>query len=263
MLKTTFRITILALFLFIGIFGIYSFQNYSNQSTSQETPQILSEETKISPEIKIYDKQNGIFTIIFPDQSLSLVSNSSELSVQDFATNNRLDYLINAGFFLEDKSHAGLLIQNGEKKVSLATLDKQLSHVVVLNDNAIKFAPKEDFIYEGIQNAFQVGPLFIDRNNIREDLINNSVNGRGRYLRSILGITESGKSFFMAFTRPRSLNEVYEYILELKDLKNEIVSAVNLDGGSSVAIFSLTDETFTFGSQKRLPFFLGWEAGNE
>lgn len=263
MLKTTFRITILALFLFIGIFGVYSLQNYNNQNVEQETPQVLSEVINAPPEIKIYDKENGVFTVIFPDQNIKLFNNTELKTTQDLTDAFDFNYVINAGFFLEDKSHAGLLLLNSEIKVPLARLDKQLSHVVTFDNSTINFIDKNDFIDDGVQNAFQVGPLFIDKNNIREDLINNSINGRGRYLRSILGVTESGKSFFIAFTRPKSLNEVYEYILELKDLKNEIVSAVNLDGGSSVAIFSSKDDTFTFGSQKKLPFFLGWKEGDE
>lgn len=263
MLKTKLRITIIVLIFFVGVFSVYSLQNYNFQDTKRAAPQVLSEVTNASPEIKIYDNGKGVFTVIFPDQNIKLIHNTELKTTQDLTDAYDFNYVINAGYFLEDKSHAGLLLLNSEIKVRLAQLEQQLSHVVTFDNSSIKFIAKEDFIGEGIQNAFQVGPLFIDRNRIREDLINNSINGRGRYLRSILGITESGKSFFIAFTRPRSLDEVYKYIIEIKDLKNEIISAINLDGGSSVAIFSLEDETFAFGSQKKLPFFLGWKKSDD
>lgn len=258
MIKTLSKLIILVIVGLISFVGIQHYSNLNSNKSLPEQSQILSEEIQANSVVKKHDRSEGVFTLIFPDQNINLHNNVENITVEKFASDLGSEFLINAGYFLEDKSHAGLYISNGIKETNLAILDNQLSHVVQLDNNKIRFISKDTFNNQNVQNAFQTGPLFLENNIITDEYIDKSINGRGKYLRTIFGITKSGKSFFASFTRPYTLEEVANYLLNLPELQFETISAVNLDGGSSVAIYALRKDSFKFGSQKKLPFFLGW-----
>jgi exopolysaccharide biosynthesis protein len=164
---------------------------------------------------------------------------------------------INSGFFLDDGSHAGLLTVNGFKYVSLAPNDKQLTHVVRYQDNFLSFIPNSDYAFSSTSDfEFQSGPLFLENGNARSDLINSSPNGNLTTFRSFIGLTPENKIFIGVTTKQVDLVTLGN---ELKKLLGQNITVMNLDGGSSTAVYFRDSSLNSFGTSKILPNFIMFE----
>jgi uncharacterized protein YigE (DUF2233 family) len=164
---------------------------------------------------------------------------------------------INSGFFLEDGSHAGLLTVKGFKYVALAPNDKQLTHVVKYKDNTISFVPNSQYTFDSTTDfEFQAGPLFVDNGSIRDELINASPNGNLLTFRSFIGLKTDNKIFIGVTTKQVELKTLGN---ELKKLLGENITVMNLDGGSSVAVYFRDSSLNSFGTSKILPNFIMFE----
>lgn len=205
-----------------------------------------------------FTNDNSITIIKFnADLNIQLLENhSAEITTEVFATNANCVGMINAGYFLPDYSHAGLLKLGGEIRANLARLDKQLTHIVTLNplsfnDDAASF----DILNNQSNSLFQTGPLIIQSNTIQNELINNSLNGKGEHLRSILGYTDENEIFFVISKLPITLTNLSERILASEMFSGKNISAINLDGGGSVSLFT-QDRKAQYGIAKKLPYYL-------
>ncbi len=238
----------------IGLFFLTGLQDLEFTSGSEENN--LYEE--IIEENKYYysDKDKGIKFIEFINFSeINLIDNKDLIPTEDFNNGNTI---INAGYFLPDKSHAGFLFINGEEKVPLSFSDNQVTHIVEISDS-IYFLTKDEILNNKAKNAstyFQTGPLIIRDNEIQHTLIENSVNGNSDHRRSVLGVTSEGSVFFLATSKTYSLKELSEIILTIPSLSNKTISAINLDGGSSVSLYSNENKEFRIGAAKKLPFLI-------
>lgn len=203
-----------------------------------------------------YDIGN-INVVFFSKASLMYTPKSPETIAKQVMNSSFLAG-INAGYFLSDFSHAGLLIQDGEMIVDIALNDSQLTHIVQIGE-FIEFFPKEKFFElpkDKEFTYFQTGPLIIDRNQIQTIAISNSVNANRKTFRSFLGYTSTGRNFVVQTLLPFDLFEIAKLLLSLDVFRNSEISVVNLDGGSSVSFFSKERNDFNFNIRKSLPSIL-------
>ena len=209
----------------------------------------------------VYNK-DGIYLSLFQLDELELKLYVQEdqqnlQSVEEVIRTKQLNTAINAGYFHSDYSHSGLLKISGKTIAPIVPDDVQVTHIVELGKNINIFPASTYTTSNDEKTKFQTGPLILKDNQIQEDYIHNSLNGDGEYLRSILGITEAGEAFFMATTKLYSLTDIAEYILCLNIFHNKTITAINLDGGTSVALYAQDNEDIRLGLEKKLPFFLG------
>ncbi len=210
------------------------------------------------------DDAFGLNVVIFKNTIDFYYQVDEKKTLKELGNANNLIFATNGGYFTEDYSHAGLLMINNTIEVPIARLDKQVTHIVTIDSdaNTIDFAEAKIFDPQKYINndnfiAFQTGPLIIQNNIVQNTYIDSSPNGTGSYLRTVLGITKSGKRFFATVTIPNDLKSIAKKLLELPLFKDEIISVVNLDGGSSTAMFSSENNDFNFRTYKQLPIILG------
>lgn len=236
-------------------------------STNPETPtEVQSEQfetTQINNINYTLDSTNDIYVIKFKDPIKIAYDTVGETSFRKNAEKNNFKLAINGGYFLDDLSHAGLLAFDGKIIESIARADSQVSHIVVFNSktNSMDILLAKDFNLDTALDknnlSFQTGPLVIQSNSIQNQFIENSLNGSGKYRRSLLGFTDNGDKFFVATRRTVDLKTLAQKILEFPEFQNVKITVVNLDGGTSVALYSKDNEDFTFGTARELPIIIG------
>lgn len=208
------------------------------------------------------DDQKGIYVIAFKEPLEYLTLSKPQLTLDKVSIQNNFAISINGGFFNADYTHSGLYIKNGELIQPSAKTDKQLTHAVILEDGKIMGfkSIQEDFkIYlnDSTKTIFQTGPLLIDSDKVRTDLIDQSVNGKGKYLRTLLGYTLDGKYFFIATSKTYTLSDIADEIKKIPLLKSSVLNVINLDGGASTAMYSSENEDYDLFNYKILPNILG------
>jgi exopolysaccharide biosynthesis protein len=222
-----------------------------------------SDESKDNQDIQYIElEKEGVYIILFSRNYILEYLASTNTEFGDYAEEKNLTAAINGGYFLEDNTHAGLLILDGEQISPAAPTDLQVTHQVVINeDSSIDFKTAKNFEIENYLGknvtVFQTGPLIIDENIVQTSLIKRSLNGEARYLRSILGRTDSGERFFAISRKAYDLKTLAEILLESDTFKEETISVVSLDGGSSTALYSESERQFNYNLSKELPFIIG------
>jgi len=187
---------------------------------------------------------------------------SYPLSVRETALGLDLRFVINGSFFENDRqnaAHAGWLSLQGLKHTDLKR-EPQLSHVVradpasgqVTFIDYRKFEPDSSSRYI----EFQTGPLVLEENRIAEAEIRASINGLRRHTRSLLAFDDAGAHYFIALFEPLRLDELAARLLELPVFTGRKLSAVNLDGGPSVAFFSRDHAELNYNEEDHLPILL-------
>lgn len=183
-------------------------------------------------------------------------------TVKQVGINNEFDVMTNGGFFLEDNKYAGALVIDSNIISQPAPLDTQLSHVVTYDPdlNDYEFIQTTKFnINKGYYLAFQTGPLMI-LDNVRQDsYIANSLNGSGEYLRTFFGVTNEGEVISGITTKKITLELLSDYLLSLEVFKDKKITVINLDGGSSVALYLGESNPKNYGQFKILPVLLGFK----
>lgn len=242
---------ILLLILFLAFIWIYI---YKNESGIREAP------THEQPLQYYEDKDKGIKAVFIDKDSKIEIFYDPKISKSVFETSqiNKFRFAINGGFFTEDNTHAGLLVLNSRKEVQIAPKDTQLTHIVDLTTPKINFYQALDYSLEGrnVETAFQTGPLILDSGVIQNEFIENSLNGEGDYLRSVLGQTESGEKFFLVSSNKIDLKTLAREIKNIPRLQNKKITAVNLDGGSSVSLYINDNVDDSYATFKKLPVLL-------
>jgi len=172
-------------------------------------------------------------------------------------------FMINGTYFDGVRGHAGhagwLKIYG---KVFAALRDEdQLSHVVVWDRAAGRFhiQPRETFKTPGTDSTieFQTGPLIIQNNRITFNPIRKSKNGRTAHLRTLLAISDHRKLSFVTVRKKVTLTDLAAYLLKLTQFRGMELDVINLDGGSSVALFSRKFPELDFNSTDHLPVIIG------
>jgi uncharacterized protein YigE (DUF2233 family) len=204
----------------------------------------------------------GIYAAKFDSESVSL----EYLSQMDLAkstsehldeSNSSTSILINAGYFTPEFSHIGLLAESGDISSSLSFNNPQANAVVQFNNGTLSDFMANDYVYSNeVDLAFQTGPLIIKDNIIQSESINNSLNGNGTYLRSVVGYSDEGYGFILASINTVALSTIGEFLINEDVFFTGNITAVNLDGGSSVSFASSENEEFGYRRDKKLPYYI-------
>lgn len=188
----------------------------------------------------------------------------NDATLDSIARREDLRCLINGSFFngaRGDASHAGWLSQYGHRVTPLMD-DRQLTHIVRNNGTkrTITFLPVRSFVASEDPHLleFQTGPLVIETGRIREDLIRSSINGATRHTRSLLATLDQHRCFFITVTERVTLTELAATLRRLSVFQNGRLDVINLDGGSSVALYLRDVPGVNSNAGDRLPILIGF-----
>jgi len=258
----------LLLLLLLIVTGLFIFNLYSNVNLNgflnlnifdsdgfEFNPEVDHNQVAVDLEYEYFSFENGIKIIKIPKSSA--IRYFSQANVENKQTTREVGFdsniVINAGYFREDLSHAGLLKANGRLIQELSSGDSQLNSIV--NFDSQDFTINDlNFDLSQSQNAFQTGPLMIFNNEIQKSSIDNSINGTIRAFRSVIA-TDNSSIYFISTSRSFTLELLSEELLNLNIFDGDL-TATNLDGGSSVSLYSFENSEINIGVSKKLPYYL-------
>ncbi len=124
----------------------------------------------------------------------------------------------------------------------------------------IEFLPARSFVATDDPQLleFQTGPLVIEMGRIREDLIRTSINGSTRHTRSLLATLDQHRCFFITVTERVALADLAAMLRRLSVFQNGRLDVINLDGGSSVALYLRDVPGSNSNADDRLPILIGF-----
>jgi uncharacterized protein YigE (DUF2233 family) len=159
--------------------------------------------------------------------------------------------------------HEGLFVVNGKAHAPLKALDKQLSHVVNINEAGaiVAITPAEENSTPANRwkdgTHIQTGPLVVDAGHIATAFIDAAINGKDRYKRSALGVTSDGATIIVIAKTPRTLHDLANAVLNVNHYRRRKLTLVNLDGGPSTALHSTEQPQLSYGADKVTPIVFG------
>ncbi|BCX14050.1 MAG: hypothetical protein KatS3mg085_582 [Candidatus Dojkabacteria bacterium] len=250
---------------FVVLYSFYQLEfvktgndNFSETEVTTSLAQTEENEFIFDDFVAYYLKDQEIYIVKLSNfQNLNLLYDPTNTkSLKEIIESNNLNFAINGGYFTDEKKHVGGLIINSDIINNFANND-QLTHVVALDEQHLElsFYSYEDFINLDKKNfkfAFQTGPIVINKGIIEYDFINNSLNGNEKALRSLIGKNNSNELIFIVTRKVYDLQTLAEILFEEEILGNE-VTLINLDGGSSVAMYLKNLEKFQINENKILP----------
>lgn len=208
------------------------------------------------------DRLNGIRFAVFKLSPTIVYDQNQSKTVRDIGIENDFKILINGGFFNDQNQYAGALEIEGVVITPPAPLDTQLSHVARYNPTTTLFDFIETRSFERDNSyslAFQTGPLFLLDNEVQDSYIDASINGNGEYIRSFIGQLDSGELIAGVTTKRVTLKDLAAKLLEASIFDGKKLSLINLDGGSSSALFLGEGNSQNYGQFKVLPVLIGFK----
>ena len=208
------------------------------------------------------DAAYGITIIGFKGNYDLLYDPSDPLSLAEAGRKYPYRYIINGSYFENSRIHAGWLSTFGVQQTPLK-VDRQLSHMAIL-DTSLGYLdfPDLDLWDTSMTNPkaleFQTGPLVIHENQVDTLAIQASINGLSPRLRTLLAYTkEDGMFYFMITREVCRLDDIGGYILSLDVFTGKTLDVMNLDGGSSTALYSRKHPNLNYNVNRALPILLG------
>lgn len=235
----------------------------SQQDTTANQPDLCK---NLSSFTLCYDNARTIQLVTFSGPLYIDFTEEESASLREQANLNGYSMVVNGGYFRGsyiDAEYSGLLQIKGEPKYQIALNDNQLTHIVVYNEETtdLEFLPARTFETKDYADEkytlFQTGPLVVKDGKIQSELISSSINGAGRYLRTLMGFTDTGEKFFVITRSNFDLSKLAEKILAFPAFQDKTINIINLDGGTSTAMFVRDLAEFSFGDSKRLPAVIG------
>ena len=204
----------------------------------------------------------GLTIIGFKDNYDIIYAPSGPLTLDKAGVKYPFRYIINGSYFEGSRVHAGWLSVFGDQHTPLK-VDRQLTHMAIL-DTSLTYLdfPDLELWNENMTNEkaieFQTGPLVIYNSGVDTLSIQASINGTGTHLRTLLATTrEDGFTYFIITREPCRLNELGDYLLSMDVFSGKTLDVMNLDGGSSTALYSRNHPELNFNTRRALPLFLG------
>lgn len=200
----------------------------------------------------LINEENGANFVKFNLNEINLnyiINNERQLTTKEVASENSI--VINSGYFLENYTHAGFLKVKNENIARSAIGDSQITHFFNFDQNNLEISKE---INQDFSNSFQTGPLLLEKGDILSEVINQSLNGKIKTFRSVLGFDDN-QIYTGTFNRPITLFEVAEF-MQNESFFSENITMINLDGAYSTSIYSSENSDLSFGSRKKLPFYL-------
>ena len=203
-----------------------------------------------------------IIPVLSPCVELLYFSDSAPV-VRDVAVQNKFRYLINGSYFHGSRLnalHAGWLRVYG-KHYTMLTDDRQLTHVVKIDSSkkSISFIRKEEFAADSTASTleFQTGPLIIENGKAATEFIQSSINGLAKHRRTLMATIENSQLVLILVREKVSLDELAKYLLRLSIFKGKKLDVINLDGGSSTALYVKAIPRLNFNIEDKLPILIG------
>jgi len=212
-------------------------------------------------DVSIYNYEKyGVTILSIPDSFDFFYQPGNTATVEEVAQQRGYRFVINGSYFHANRSHAGMLKIDG-RMYSAKIADPQLTHIVVKSkkQGAIRFVPALRYTSNEKQCAleFQTGPLVIENGRLARRLIQKSVNGPGAYRRTLLAMTDLKQVYFITVRAQVSLETLGNFLLRASVFSGKRLDVVNLDGGSSVALWAKDLPKLNFNQDARLPILLG------
>jgi hypothetical protein len=235
------------------------------QRPAHDNAVILSDSTVRSSDVVVSIWKHPHVTVVeVPDTLVFCYLPRNEAPLDSIARREKLRCVINGSFFegaRGNASHAGWLWLYG-LEITPVMDDRQLTHVVRNNSThrTIEFLPARSFEASNDPRVieFQTGPLIIENGRIREDLIRASINGSSKHTRTLLATLDHRRCFFITVTDRVTLAELADTLLRLTVLRGGRLDVVNLDGGSSVALYLRDIPGLNSNADDRLPIVIGF-----
>jgi exopolysaccharide biosynthesis protein len=190
-------------------------------------------------------------------------------TLNEIAKSNSCNTAINASYFggnYSDATHAGYLSIDGGEIAHRTdpALDPQLTQIIsyypqtqtyVVND-ANNYHPEliDRATVPGFE--FQTGPIVIKESQLQTNFINNSKNGTGKYVRTLLAIKDQKYTYLIIARQNSRLDDIGAFLLTRDFMKTGKWDVVNLDGGPSTALFSTDYPELNFNASQQLPLVL-------
>lgn len=181
--------------------------------------------------------------------------------ISSVAQNNSCEIAINASYFAgkrEKANHVGLLSIWGKQHVPLG-VSSQLTHVAVFDKNTktMGYFNARKYTPEPTKNTleFQTGPLVLNDGEIQNHYINNSKHGNYKHKRLLLATNEKNQTFIIVVREKVALGKLAGRLKEIK-LLGDTPDVINLDGGSSVALWSRSNPKVNYNAGDTLPLVI-------
>ncbi|NER21316.1 MAG: phosphodiester glycosidase family protein [Symploca sp. SIO1C2] len=251
--------------LLLGLGGVGMAAVQWTKHSSQEQ----SSGSTIYPDFQV--KDGDVIAYQFPNYDLTILSfmdnfdfiyqPSQNQSLETVAEEFDYRYLVNGSFFEASREHAGWLAVLGQER-TLFKEDPQLSHIIQYNTNTGGLNFTEAQLFQPSTQKknieFQSGPLIIDTNQVTPKYIKQSLNGLLPFKRTLLAYTEEDQRKYLMITQKKvKLDELADYLLTLSVFSGKTLHVVNLDGGTSTALYSQTHPELSFNEEGILPILLG------
>jgi exopolysaccharide biosynthesis protein len=185
------------------------------------------------------------------------MNQSAAQSIREVAQENNASVAINGGFYTSNFQPAGLFIDNG-KILEKVSGDPLLTSCVQVNKRGILFLEKKIDRCLHAMYAMQTGPLLIERGNISPNLKvlqSNLINLKPYFephKRTILAQSSNNK-ILIIITSPITLLEAANILKNSPRIfgVDNIIMALNLDGGLSTGMYIRSKETQFYSAEKK------------
>lgn len=180
-------------------------------------------------------------------EDVSLIPNFEEtFSSADVLSSEHCDFIINGGFYTRDNSPLGLFFLKREKLSNYVRSDFLNGNISKNRNGKIILSSGTPTLSDDLEFALQSGPFF----SLKNGSIQKFENEKAR--RSLVAQNLQGEIYFLAvyessdtFSGP-DLNTLKKVLLEVSNRDNlQIVSAVNLDGGSTLAFLQTGEDSIS------------------
>lgn len=228
-----------------------------------ENPGVQFEKMTVEDGVLIYNSVNyGMSIVGFKDNFEIIYDPSQPLSLKEAAKAHHFQYLVNGSYFESSRVHAGWLSIFGTHHAPLKA-DRQLSHMAIL-DTSLGYLDFPDLdLWDSSMTSttsieFQTGPLLIYANQVDTLSIQASINGESSHLRTFLAYTEEdGMKYFIITRQVGPLDKMARHLLSLPVFEGKTLYVMNLDGGSSTALYSRNHPELNLNINRPLPILLG------
>jgi len=233
-------------------------------SNLEISPPIIQSEEYVSndvPPVYHFDKyQMTVIDITGQDMDYFYFKQKPP-KISSVAQKNGCKIAVNASYFAGNRqraNHVGLLSILGKLHVPLG-IERQLTHVAVFNREgmSIEYFDVNNYKSNPTKSTleFQTGPLVLDDGKVQSSFIKNSKNGMESHKRLLLATNKSNQTFLIVVRDRADLVELASYLKGI-DLFGKEPDVINLDGGSSVALWSKNNPEVNYNAGDTLPLVI-------
>lgn len=237
----------------------------SNAVNSIPDKSLKPDETIKDGNITVYNYKLADVTIVTVPDTLDFIFEPKDVKpFEETAKENNFRYMINSTYFAGSNinaTHCGRL-KIYEKVIAPDIMyDKQLKYIATFNrkEHKIEYAYFEKHKMSDDPNTleFQTGPLVIENNTLADTAIKSSINWARKTKRTLIASLDNKEIFLVIVRDNVDMIELGRFLLKLSVFKNGKLDVMNLDGGSSTALYSKNNPKLGYRLSSRLPFSIG------